>query len=182
MKTCQQSNNKGFTLLELMLTLAIASILIGIALFNTTELTTREKANNFAAEFKRHTKFARSKAITTGDPVIMCAMSNPGATGACQNSWQTGTIVIFSDVNNNQSFDSSEDILLRSVSNLVTGSKLVHNGGATNIRFNQQGLVTAGQDGLFIFCPKGDNSFNVAVEILDSGTVRSRGKTNLACG
>ncbi|MEO2278982.1 GspH/FimT family pseudopilin [Pseudoalteromonas pernae] len=182
MKTCQQSNNKGFTLIELMMTLAIAGVLLSIALFSTTQMTAKEKANNFSMEFKRHLKFARAKAMTTGDPVIVCAMANPGTTGACATDWQTGTIIMFADVNDNGSFESTEDILLRSVSSLVSNSQLRSTSNETKITFDQRGQVADGQSGNFIYCPTTDNKYNVQVQLMASGTVRDLGETTLTCG
>ncbi len=180
MKTCQQSNNKGFTLIELMMTLAIAGVLLSIALFSTTQMTSQEKANNFVTEFKRNLKFARAKAMTTGDPVIVCAVTNPGTTGACSADWQTGTIVMFSDVNSNGSFDSTTDVLIRSVSSLITNSQLKSSVAGASIRFDARGQVAATQS--FTFCPTSDNKYNVSVQVTAAGAVRNLGKTTATCG
>ncbi len=181
MKTCNTSTPKGFTLVELLITIAIAGILLAIALFDSTQMSAQEKASNFSTELKRNVKFARAKAMTTGDPVIVCTMTNPGSSGNCLNSWQSGTIVIFSDINNNGTFEANADILHRSINNLVANSQLVHSGNAQSLRFDQRGQLTAGQNGSFIFCPTDDNEHNVAVSVMASGTVRDLGKTEQAC-
>ncbi|WP_105258946.1 MULTISPECIES: GspH/FimT family pseudopilin [unclassified Pseudoalteromonas] len=177
MKNHHFTKQRGFTLIELMVTIAIGAILLGMALFSTTQMTNKEKANNFAMEFKRQVKFARAKAMTTGDPVIMCAMANPGENGSCATDWTTGTIIMFSDIDNSGSFEKDNDILLRSLSSLVSNSKL--KASSTTIRFNEKGQVSATQS--FIYCPTSDNKYNVELQVMPAGTIRDLGKTTSTC-
>ncbi|MEM0515952.1 GspH/FimT family pseudopilin [Pseudoalteromonas sp. YIC-827] len=177
MKNHHFTKQRGFTLIELMVTIAIAAILLGIALFNTTQMTNKEKANNFAIEFKRQVKFARAKAMTTGDPVIMCAMENPGSDGACAADWMTGTIIMFSDIDNNGSFEKDNDILLRSLSSLVSNSKL--KASSSTIRFDEKGQVGATPS--FVYCPSSDNKYNIKLQVILGGTIRDLGKTTDTC-
>ncbi|MBS3796235.1 GspH/FimT family pseudopilin [Pseudoalteromonas sp. BDTF-M6] len=181
MKNHHLAKQRGFTLIELMVTIAIGAILLGIALFSTTQMTNKEKANNFAMEFKRQVKFARAKAMTTGDPVVMCAMATPGSDGACAADWMTGTIIMFSDINNNGTFENSADILLRSVSSLVSNSKIKSTATNMKLTFDQRGQVGAGETGSFIYCPSADNKYNIQLEVMSSGTIRNRGKTTSTC-
>ncbi|MFY8273116.1 GspH/FimT family pseudopilin [Pseudoalteromonas sp. SSDWG2] len=181
MKSFEQSRNKGFTLIELMMTIAIAAILLAIALYDTSQMTAKEKANNFSGEFKRQLKFARAKAMTTGDPVIVCPVTTPGSTGACGNDWQAGTIVMFSDINNNGSFDADADILVRALSPLTANSKLINTSGESSIRFDQRGQTATTQS--FIYCPStSDNKYNISVDVSPSGAVRDKGSTTSTCG
>ncbi|WP_105190266.1 GspH/FimT family pseudopilin [Pseudoalteromonas sp. T1lg48] len=180
MKNHHVTKQRGFTLIELMVTIAIGAILLGIALFSTTQMTNKEKANNFAMEFKRQVKFARAKAMTTGDPVVMCAMTNPGSDGSCATDWTTGTIIMFSDINNNGTFENSDDILLRSVSSLVSNSKLKSSGGS-KLTFDQRGQIGTAATVSFIYCPTDDNKYNIQLEVMPTGTIRNRGKTTSTC-
>ncbi|WP_105255276.1 GspH/FimT family pseudopilin [Pseudoalteromonas sp. T1lg75] len=177
MKNHHLAKQRGFTLIELMVTIAIGAILLGIALFSTTQMTNKEKANNFAMEFKRQVKFARAKAMTTGDPVVMCAMATPGSDGACAADWMTGTIIMFSDINNNGTFENSADILLRSVSSLVSNSKIKST--ANSIQFDTRGQASSNQS--FIYCPTSDNKYNIKLEVMPAGTIRDLGKTTETC-
>ncbi|WP_105213144.1 pilus assembly FimT family protein [Pseudoalteromonas sp. T1lg22] len=179
MKNHHFTKQHGFTLIELMVAIAIGAILLGMALFSTTQMTNKEKANNFAMEFKRQVKFARAKAMTTGDPVIMCAMANPGENGSCATDWTTGTIIMFSDIDNSGSFEKDNDILLRSLSSLVSNSKLKSTATDKFLIFDQRGQVNTTQS--FIYCPTSDNKYNVELQVMPAGTIRDRGKTTSTC-
>ncbi|WP_105200985.1 GspH/FimT family pseudopilin [Pseudoalteromonas sp. T1lg10] len=179
MKNHHFTKQHGFTLIELMVTIAIGAILLGMALFSTTQMTNKEKANNFAMEFKRQVKFARAKAMTTGDPVVMCAMENPGSDGACADDWTTGSIVMFSDINASDEFESSDDVLLRSLSSLVSNSKLKSTATDKFLIFDQRGQVNTTQS--FIYCPTSDNKYNIELQVMPAGTIRDLGKTTSTC-
>lgn len=172
---------QGLTLVELMVTIAIAGILLAIALFDTSQMSAQEKASNFSNEFKRVAKLARANAVTTGDPVVMCPVSTPGSDGGCLGDWNSGTIVAFADIDNNGSFSAATDVLLRALSPLTTNSQLTHSASATALSFNERGEVNAAQVGSFIYCPTSDNSFNVELSVTVAGTTRSLGKTAQTC-
>lgn len=81
---------QGFTLIELMITLAIAAIVLAIAVpsFKTTILNNKSVA--LGDEFAQALNFARSEAVKTKKRVSICASSD-GAT--CTGSWSDGFIV-----------------------------------------------------------------------------------------
>lgn len=81
---------QGFTLIELMITLAIAAIVLAIAVpsFKTTILNNKSVA--LGDEFAQALNFARSEAVKTKKRVSICASSD-GAT--CTGGWSDGFIV-----------------------------------------------------------------------------------------
>lgn len=82
---------RGFTMIELMVTVAIAAILLGVAIpsFNNYIQNTRTKA--VAAELSSALNLARSEAVTRSAQVDVCP-SNDGA--ACGATWADGWIVV----------------------------------------------------------------------------------------
>ena len=80
---------KGFTLIELMVTLAVAAIVLGIAVpsFNTQILNNRSIA--LGEDFATALNFVRSEAVKRGGRVSLCASSD-GAT--CVGNWVDGFI------------------------------------------------------------------------------------------
>jgi type IV fimbrial biogenesis protein FimT len=86
-----RTHNRGFTIIELMVSLSIAAILLTMAVpaFNSSQLSTqlRSAANNLVAS----AYFARSEAIKRNAVVRLC-VSADGATCSTGN-WRQGWIV-----------------------------------------------------------------------------------------
>lgn len=94
------SRGQGFTLIELMITIAIAAILlaIGIPSFRTMILQNRLSGN--VNEFIAANMFARSEAIKLGQGVTLCpAVNAESGSNACVDpgDWSTGWLVTTTD-------------------------------------------------------------------------------------
>jgi type IV fimbrial biogenesis protein FimT len=85
-------SNRGFTLIEMMVTLAVAAILSMIAVpsFRNASLSSqlRSSANDFVAT----ANFARSEAIKRGAAVTMCVSTDGSSCAA--GGWEQGWIVL----------------------------------------------------------------------------------------
>lgn len=99
---------RGFSLIELFMTLTVASILLGIALPNVKQM--RERQGFIAVQHQLMGGFhqARSLAVTRGRPAAIC----PTADGIqCRGGgiWDNGWLV-FVDINRNGRRDADEPI------------------------------------------------------------------------
>ena len=81
---------QGFTLIELMVTLAIAAIVLAIAVPSFQKTILNNKSVALGDEFAQALNFARSEAVKMKKRVSICASSN-GET--CTGSWSDGFIV-----------------------------------------------------------------------------------------
>ena len=104
----------GFTLLELMVVLAIAGVLAAIAIPAMGDFMRNSRITAAANDVMAALHFTRSEAIKRRQPVTLCTSANAqAATPACANSpFLTGWIA-FVDLNQSGGVDAGEDILLQ---------------------------------------------------------------------
>jgi type IV fimbrial biogenesis protein FimT len=115
----------GFTLIELMITIAIAAIVLGLAIPSFTSTIASNRLTTGANELVTALNFARSEAIKRG---IQVTVRNKGASSQWESGWD-----VFVDINANETFNDNgngtlcevgEDCLLRTYDALPTGNTL----------------------------------------------------------
>ena len=90
------SHSKGFTLIELMVVIAIAGILVSLAAPSFTNLTKNSRMRSEANALIGAFAFARTEAIKRGNNVFIGARTGGGTvvwvdqTGGTANSWDAG--------------------------------------------------------------------------------------------
>jgi type IV fimbrial biogenesis protein FimT len=92
-------SEKGFTLVELMVTLTIAAILLMVAVPSFTQMIASSAVSSNVNSFLADMRYARSEAIRRGSEVALCRVTDPDATNpTCLSAqgtdgWVTGWIV-----------------------------------------------------------------------------------------
>jgi len=102
------TKQKGFTLAELMVTLAIGTMLVSIAVPNMRSMTLDSKQRGGVNELVSAMHLARTTAVTTNSRVTVCA-SDDGA-GCGTVAWQKGWIA-FVDLDGDRAVDPGESII-----------------------------------------------------------------------
>lgn len=177
------SGQRGFSLLELMVTLAVAGTLAAIAVPNMRDFMRNNRLTSAANDMLRSVQVARSEAVKRQQVVTACASANPDADAAvCSEGAMSGWIV-FQDTNNNWDRDpavATEVVIDRkTVPNGVT----VVNNATGKVSYNATGFAnsTPGQTptSLVVICDArgidavGANSVARAVLITPTGRART---------
>ena len=100
--------DSGFTLIELMIAIALVAILLATAVPALDDFTNDARQTGAINDFISAIHIARNTAITTNSRVTMCASAS--GTNCEVTSWDSGWIV-FGDLNSNGSLDAGENIV-----------------------------------------------------------------------
>ncbi len=178
MKNCNKNN--GYTLIELLVSLAILSILLAVALPNFQDTIESNVTNSQAKLFMTTLNLARSESIKRGVNVGICP-STDGVDCAAA-SWSSGWIV-FIDANGDSDGDAGSidvgDTIIRVFDTLGADSALT---GTTDfLEYNSLGFSATAGVQTMLLCPATNNANNArSIEIGVSGRGR-RIEGGLAC-
>lgn len=103
---CRKTHN-GFTLLELILSLAIVVILTGLVVPAFAGLVRRTQTELYVHHLVNTFQLARSAAISRREPVVLCANLHDNG---CGSDWSRGAL-LFTDPNGNRLLDADEQLL-----------------------------------------------------------------------
>jgi len=102
----------GFTLLEMMMVVAIAAIVLLIGVPSFTDFIRNARMTSAANDFIAASHVARSEAIKRRDPVTVCTSANALAgTPECDPSADLTGWIVFVDDNADGAFDAGEALL-----------------------------------------------------------------------
>ena len=185
MKYIQQ----GITLLEVLTAVAVLGIVAAISLPALGPMLEADRASNFIDEFSRTIKYARAKASSTDEFVIVCPIADPSSGGSCTTDWKNNAIVAFVDVldgvdaSGNPARDGklvpSKDQTLRVMSLPNEKDKVTHLKGDGAIMIDGQGRIS--EEHQFVICPNGKNDHTSALQISISGNTWDLGSNVLTC-
>ena len=167
----KQSVTSGLTLIELMITLLIASIALTAALPQIGSISSHIKFNGVQQNLVHSLVFTRSEAIKRGLPVTICASTDEATCSAIQDDWSDGWM-IYADKNNSGAYESADDDFIRaqridSVAD-ITFEPVVP---GSPVNFLSDGTVTS--TGSFKICNPHDSTMEKGVKINLSGRARS---------
>jgi type IV fimbrial biogenesis protein FimT len=158
----------GFTLIELMMTIAVAAILFGIAVPQFSTVTQNARISSARNGLFTAFQLARTEAITRRMHVVVCA-SVEGE--SCSGAWVGGALV-FVDANRNRQRESSERLLTQF--NADAFKNLNVQGSRRLTSFGPDGR-SGGSNQTLAVCAPGRND-GLSVVISNAGRVRM-GKT-----
>lgn len=146
----------GFTLIELMVVLAILSILLLIAVPNFTDFVAQGRLDTTKDKLVSSISLARSEAIKRGERVVICRSNNAGTSCAGTSTdvgsadWSDGWL-IFADENEDSSVDNGE---------LIRVQTDMH--GAITIQYSRGDLIIFDGIGMLVTGATGDETFVIS--------------------
>ena len=138
MRTAARQSMVGYTMMELVVTMAIVAILVSLAGPSFTSVTNSNRIAGEVNGLLGDLQYARAEAVKEGLPVTVCASTN-GTACSGGNTWQGGWIV-FADANGNAAVDAGEAILRVQQAFRSTDTFVASNAVAA-ITFNREGFA-----------------------------------------
>lgn len=151
---------RGFTLVEMMVTVAVLSILGMVALPSLTAFSARNRLSALSSDFVSSLALARPEAARAGLPVLVL----PADGGVTGNEFAKGWN-LYLDRNSNGTADTG-DTLIRTYPVLPSALKLQ---GTSPIRFTAIGYLTPAAAVNFVLCPSAGLRDGVQITVPPNG-------------
>ena len=136
----------GFTLIELMVAVAIVAILSAIAAPNFNGVLVRSNIRSLSVDLGSDISFARSEAIRLGSAVSLCPAANAeGSSCATGNDWKDGWVVFRENgATLNGAIDAGETILRQHGALPNASYSILRTGGSGALTFVGGGSTRTG--------------------------------------
>ena len=171
--------NRGFTLMELLVTMAVAAILLAIAVPNFQSFFNRNRVVTVTNDFITAVNYARSEAIKGGAITTLC-MSSSGVACTGNSGWSNGWI-IWVDRNANGVMDTGVVSELIRAHGPINAGNVAMGGTQTSFSFNGQGALTTTTGGdTFNICTPSGLTFSNSITVDPSGHLRRVANPGLA--
>jgi type IV fimbrial biogenesis protein FimT len=143
---------RGLTLLDLIVTIAIIALLMGVAIPNLDFFFRKQQADAQAHLLLRHLHKTRELAVYSGREMIVCGIDS---NNVCSRD-NFHTMAIFHDANENRKIDEVEKVESLLEFSFNGNIRLNASGTARYIRYYAHGA--AQPYGSFILCPHSENA------------------------
>ncbi len=183
-----RQNHAGFTIIELMLTIAIAAILLAFAIPSYTDMVLNNCLTSKANSFVGALQLARSTAITFREDVSVGSLTcridetnNGSANGTCDNADDFGEgVVVYrdidadgladelvEDVNGNGALDPGEDLNGNGILDTEILKRVQFTCAATMDETTETGVDTINNSTVLVYGPNGSATPRATINICD---------------
>lgn len=174
---CHQDHATGFTMIEIMVSLAVLGILASIAVPSFTDTIKKYRIKAIQQELVASMQLARTEAIRRGTPIGLIREINAADCTVNGASWNCGWRIVV-DANGDRAIDNTErnDVAnILQVTTISSGYNVIHSGDTNQMIYNVWGQATGiGQS--FVISNSADGNGGAAtitVCIGSGGRIRS---------
>jgi type IV fimbrial biogenesis protein FimT/type IV fimbrial biogenesis protein FimU len=160
---------KGFTLIEVLITLSILGIITAIAMPNISDFIIKTRVDNEISSLHRLILNARNAAVNTGKNVTVCPLSN----NICSTNWKAELTVFTNETNtlaDNKVYNDDDDEKSIKVRSAIMDSDTLSYDD-TLIIFSPTGRAVSGGNSTFTYCPSSNKLLARSLYISLSGRV-----------
>lgn len=175
----------GFTLLELMVTLAIVVTVLGMAIPSFTDEIQTNRQTTLINELTSFIYLTKNTAVTQGVDVSICKSNSTGTACDSTADWQDGWLV-FTDKNSNGVINddgdsiycetSDDDCVIKVHGALQQGAEIKSD--VTHITFGSRGFT--GSTAVFTYCDDRGASYTRSKTLSKTGRLKDT-STHLSC-
>ncbi len=151
---------RGFTLIELMVTLAVTVVVMAVAVPSMADFSANNQVASTKSGFATAVALARSEATRRGRTVFLQALG----TGASGNEFANGWEIVVDD-DGNGATDANETRVRRAASTL----EKVKLGGTASMAFRASGALVGNTALVYTVCRKSGSTAGYSITITPSG-------------
>lgn len=155
---------QGFTIVELMITIAIAGIIATIAMPSLSTFLVSMRVDNQVTEIQRLLLTARNGAVNTGLNTTVCPLNS---SNNCSNDWDEDISVFTNTSATTDKFDGT-DILIK-VKSAVSNDDQLEISTAGAIVYTPDGTLLNANSTQLSYCPSGYLDMSHGIDISTSG-------------
>lgn len=134
---------RGFTLVELMITIAIMVVVLTVAIPSFLSTIQNNRITTLTNDLVGALNLARSEAIKRGVSVSVCAASDQNFT-ACGSDWTNGWFVFVNPDENTTFANDTTEVLLRVQQITGNDHNITSNPGISVATYNSNGFAAVG--------------------------------------
>jgi len=157
--------HNGFTIVELMISIAVLGIIIAIAMPSLTTFIVGMRVDNEISQLHRLILTARNTAISMEQNVTLCPLNS---SNTCSTNWDE-ELSVFIDLNNNNKYESASNEQLIKVKQAANIDDTLTYTGFSRITFAPTGQLSSALNSMFRYCPNGYADLSRAVVVTRSG-------------
>jgi len=177
--------SRGFTVIELMVTVGVVAILLAIAVPSISSMVKGNRLSTQVNMVMADIHLARSESVKRGVRVIMCRSASPNNTtptcGGTAQDWSTGYL-IFTGEDGNSTYQAGTDTLIRRGQPTQDGVDLHTNTTCNNnLEINPSGTLNEGGTAIFAVCDERNEAHGKQITIPLSGIPRMKSSSIASC-